>query len=1076
MRSGAQSFCAARWLLLFVWLTAVSGAWAQTATIGSTVVPVVGPATSSYLYGPIYRSAATSIFNYSRYAHLYTPAELGVPVGTVITQLAWLKSDAGELTGNNVFTVLLNNSTATALTSGATWANLSAGATSVYTSSTQQFTGAAGTYFSVTLSRPFTYTGGNLLVLLDHQKLGTATAAVNFVTNPAAGLAVGAADSNPITASTPLTTSSYGDRRPTLRITYTPATACTAPPAAGTTLASATAICPGSTVNLSLQGASFGTGLTYQWQQSTDGTTYTDIAGATNLTYTTPALMATRYYRARLTCSGQAATSTPVHVTVGATTYASLPVVESFENTWLSRCNTREVPNSNWSNTPAAGNNSWRREDDGSSAGWVSPTSWSYSPTGSQGTHSARFHSGQASSGSVGTLDLFVNLSQAGGKQLFFDYLNTTGSDSLTIHVSTDGGASFGPALLRLGVSGTSTTGFSSRFLLLNTTSATAVIRFRGRADFGVTDIGLDNIRLESSTGCLPPVNLTVTSTTTTSAIITWQGTGTGAYNIQYGPSGFTPGQGTTLTNVTSPYTLTGLQPGMQYQFYVSQICGATQSNLVGPVGFTTRIANDDPCGALSLTLGSDCTTPVQTTNAGATTTTPSGYTNGGSTGCGPSSLTLPKDVWFKFRTATSGLGSTEVTLTVIGAPANVMRVFTGATCTGILAPVISGCAASNSSSVAAPVLALTNLTPNTDYYVQVSGYSNTATLGNFTMCAVAPSNCPVPVGLEASTITATTATLTWSVNSTTPSGTFTLEYGPQNFTLGTGTRITGVSGLARTLTGLNPDTQYCFYVRQECGPASGNSAFSGPVCFRTTIAPTGNDEPCGATALTVGSGAYGPVLNASNIGATNTTPNGYSSIGCSISGAPKDVWFTFTTPAGTSGVALLVTGNPAGQVRVFSATSCNGPFTQIGCKAGPGPNTAAGNLALTGLAANTTYYVAVSGFGTNDFQGAFTVQAGTGGVLLSTGQGELVNGEVRVYPNPSHDGHLNLVIRGAGSEKTAQAVLVNSLGQQVLQQMVVLQGGQATQALAVEQLAKGFYTLRLRVGHRTITRKVVLD
>ena len=86
------------WLAL-LWLLGIGSASAQTATIGSTAVPVVAPATSSYFYGPVYRSTATSAFNFSRHAHLYTPTELNLPTGAVITQLAWLKSDAGTLTG-----------------------------------------------------------------------------------------------------------------------------------------------------------------------------------------------------------------------------------------------------------------------------------------------------------------------------------------------------------------------------------------------------------------------------------------------------------------------------------------------------------------------------------------------------------------------------------------------------------------------------------------------------------------------------------------------------------------------------------------------------------------------------------------------------------------------------------------------------------------------------------------------------------------------------------------------------------------------------------------------------------------
>ena len=57
----------------------------------------------------------------------------------------------------------------------------------MYTSPTQQVTGVAGDYFSVTLNQPFVYTSGNLLVLSDHEKQGTAlttttTASLSWLT------------------------------------------------------------------------------------------------------------------------------------------------------------------------------------------------------------------------------------------------------------------------------------------------------------------------------------------------------------------------------------------------------------------------------------------------------------------------------------------------------------------------------------------------------------------------------------------------------------------------------------------------------------------------------------------------------------------------------------------------------------------------------------------------------------------------------------------------------------------------------------------------------------------------------
>jgi hypothetical protein len=172
--------------------------------------------------------------------------------------------------------------------------------------------------------------------------------------------------------------------------------------------------------------------------------------------------------------------------------YATLPVAESFEGPWLSVAAVRDAPATNWRNTPASGVQSWRREDDGVSANWVSDAG-GYTVGGSQGLHSARFHTYEAPAGSSGALDLYVNMSPAGTKTLSFDYVNSDGTDRLDVLVSTDGGATFGIPVLTVGATGLSIT---TATVPIASTSATTVIRFRATSDFGVTDFVIDNVRL----------------------------------------------------------------------------------------------------------------------------------------------------------------------------------------------------------------------------------------------------------------------------------------------------------------------------------------------------------------------------------------------------------------------------------------------------------------------------------------------------------------------------------------------------------------------------------------------------
>ena len=104
-------------------------------------------------------------------------------------------------------------------------------------------------------------------------------------------------------------------------ITIIPSTACSGTPAVGTITPASTASCGAtSAVALTLNGIT-GSGYTYQWQDSPDNTTFTDIGGATSSTYTTGSVSTTTYYRCNVTCTSSSSTtsSSSAVVTISAT-------------------------------------------------------------------------------------------------------------------------------------------------------------------------------------------------------------------------------------------------------------------------------------------------------------------------------------------------------------------------------------------------------------------------------------------------------------------------------------------------------------------------------------------------------------------------------------------------------------------------------------------------------------------------------------------------------------------------------------------------------------------------------------
>ncbi|XZF13001.1 GEVED domain-containing protein [Chitinophagaceae bacterium MMS25-I14] len=282
---------------------------------------------------------------------------------------------------------------------------------------------------------------------------------------------------------------------------------CSGQPVAGTiSPAGPLSGCPGSVYSLSTVGTTLAGNMTYQWiQKSNTATSWsaaTGGSGANTANYTTPSLYDTIRYRMVVTCTGSGLrdTTAAIVINVAKPLYASIPYVEDFEN-WSNRCFTTDVPTMNWTNTPATGNSSWRRNDQGASAGWTSATTGLTTPQAAVGTYSARWHGYYATVGQPGKLDVFVDCSTVtGNKELQYFLKTQTGAtypnDSLNVLLSTDGGATFAPIELN----GAGTGGWDLHVVPVVSNSATTVIRFLAKDAYQYYgDIAIDYVRI------LPP-------------------------------------------------------------------------------------------------------------------------------------------------------------------------------------------------------------------------------------------------------------------------------------------------------------------------------------------------------------------------------------------------------------------------------------------------------------------------------------------------------------------------------------------------------------------------------------------
>jgi Secretion system C-terminal sorting domain len=81
----------------------------------------------------------------------------------------------------------------------------------------------------------------------------------------------------------------------------------------------------------------------------------------------------------------------------------------------------------------------------------------------------------------------------------------------------------------------------------------------------------------------------------------------------------------------------------------------------------------------------------------------------------------------------------------------------------------------------------------------------------------------------------------------------------------------------------------------------------------------------------------------------------------------------------------------------------------------------------------------------------------------------------VQVYPNPAH-GAFTLTVPAVAGANKASVTLLNTLGQVVSTRTIALTAAGATAEFNTTGLATGVYSLTLRVGNETATRRVVVE
>ena len=188
------------------------------------------------------------------------------------------------------------------------------------------------------------------------------------------------------------------------------------------------------------------------------------------------------------------------------------------------------------------------------------------------------------------------------------------------------------------------------------------------------------------------------------------------------------------------------------------------------------------------------------------------------------------------------------------------------------------------------------------------------------------------------------------------------------------------LAGTSASVSNLLPTTSYNWYVVPNNGVDAVGCAV--PLTFTTDVEPPCVANNTCATATLIGTTGNAGTLNSTTTGASISRA-GEACAG--FTGNPDDdVWFRFTTDGDGGDVTVALTAAATALdavVHVYSGTCST--LVNIGCAdaTGAGVNETA---TLTGLAANTTYFVRVYGYGaynaTTPTSGAFTMTtSGTG-------------------------------------------------------------------------------------------------
>ena len=363
----------------------------------------------------------------------------------------------------------------------------------------------------------------------------------------------------------------------------------------------------------------------------------------------------------------------------------------------------------------------------------------------------------------------------------------------------------------------------------------------------------VDNVVVNLLPSCPIPRHLTAYNATTTSVELSWDEMGTAtSWDIEYGPMGFTPGNGTVEATSSNPHTISGLSHSTGYDFYVRANCGGGDvSNYTKKVTIATACAPITELPYMenfdaypSNTSGTTshlpyCWSNISTSTSSSYTGYPIIYTSATYAASGSNSLRF-YTYYYTTSTSTSNYGDQTAILPEIDITTNPINTLQ-------LSMDVRDNTTSYAFELIVGIMEDTTFTPvdtinmtstsYTNYIVDFSNYNGTG--NRIAMLAKHPTTsgqynygyvdnlivetipaCQRPSNITATSTTSDTVLITWNDNY---GSLWDVAYGPIGFDPADPSEATyeyGIDTTAFAVTGLAFGTGYEFYVRSDCGDA----------------------------------------------------------------------------------------------------------------------------------------------------------------------------------------------------------------------------------------------------------------